>query len=105
MAAPYAHADAFVYTYTVTLHPAPYAATFTTKPMQAITEPNAILTVVDLRSFSLTGSFYLPVFDEFILNEGGAGAQAILIENGFVARVRAVGSVPWGHCTSVTACL
>jgi len=80
--APYAHADAFVYTYTVTFDPSLYGATFTTKPMQAVTAPNAILTTTDLRSYSLTGSFYLGTFDEFILNYGGGGAQGILTSNG-----------------------
>jgi PEP-CTERM motif-containing protein len=80
--APYAHADAFVYTYTVTFDPPLYGATFTTKPMQAVTAPNAILTATDLRSYSLTGSFYLGTFDEFILNYGGGGAQGILTSNG-----------------------
>ena len=80
--APYAHADAFVYTYTVTFDPSLYGATFTTKPMQAVTAPNAILTATDLRSYSLTGSFYLGTFDEFILNYGGGGAQGILTSNG-----------------------
>ncbi len=79
--APYAHADAFVYTYTVTFDPALYGATFTTKPMQAATT-NTILTPADLRSYSLTGSFYLGTFDEFILNYGGGGAQGILTSNG-----------------------
>ncbi len=77
-----AHADAFVYTYTVTLDPPLYGATFTTKPMQAVIAPNVILTSVDLRSYSLTGSFYLGIFDEFILNYGGGGDQAILTSNG-----------------------
>jgi hypothetical protein len=80
--APYAHADALVYTYTVTFDPSLYGATFTTKPMQAVTAPNAILTITDLRSYSLTGSFYLGTFDEFILNYGGGGAQGILTSNG-----------------------
>jgi len=80
--APYAHADAFVYTYTVTSDPPLYGATFTTKPMQAVTAPNATLTAVDLRSYSLTGSFYLASFDKFILNYGGGGAQGILTSNG-----------------------
>ncbi len=80
--APYAHADALVYTYTVTFDPSLYGATFTTKPMQAVTAPNAILTTTDLRSYSLTGSFYLGTFDEFILNYGGGGAQGILTSNG-----------------------
>jgi hypothetical protein len=80
--APYAHADAFVYTYTVTFDPPLYGATFTTKPLQAVTVPNAILTATDLRSYSLTGSFYLGTFDEFILNYGGGGAQGILTSNG-----------------------
>ena len=80
--APYAHADALVYTYTVTFDPSLYGATFTTKPMQAVTAPNAILTATDLRSYSLTGSFYLGTFDEFILNYGGGGAQGILTSNG-----------------------
>ncbi len=79
---PYAHADALVYTYTVTFYPSLYGATFTTKPMQAVTAPNAILTITDLRSYSLTGSFYLGTFDEFILNYGGGGAQGILTSNG-----------------------
>jgi hypothetical protein len=52
--APYAHADAFVYTYTVTFDPSLYGATFTTKPMQAVTT-NTILTAVDLRSYSFSG--------------------------------------------------
>jgi hypothetical protein len=64
--APYAQADAFVYSYTVTFDPPLYGATFTTKPMQAVTAPNAILTATDLRSYSLTGSFYLGTLDEFI---------------------------------------
>ncbi len=80
--APYAHADALVYTYTVTFDPSLYGATFTTKPMQAVTAPNAILTTTDLRSYSLTGSFYLGTLDEFILNYGGGGAQGILTSNG-----------------------
>jgi hypothetical protein len=80
--APCAHADAFVYTYTVTFDLPLYGATFTTKPMQAVTAPNAILTATDLRSYSLTGSFYLGTFDEFILNYGGGGAQGILTSNG-----------------------
>jgi hypothetical protein len=80
--ASYAYADAFVYTYTVTLDPSVYGATFTTKPMQAVPAPNAVLTAVDLSSYSLTGSFYLGTLDEFILNYGGAGAQAILTSNG-----------------------
>ena len=80
--APYAHADAFVYTYAVTFDPPLYGATFTTKPMQAVTAPNAILTTTDLRSYSLTGSFYLGTLDEFILNYGGGGAQGILTSNG-----------------------
>ena len=80
--APYAHADAFVYTYTVTFDPPLYGARFTTKPMQAVTAPNAILTATDLRSYSLIGSFYLGTFDEFILNYGGGGDQAILTSNG-----------------------
>jgi hypothetical protein len=80
--APYAHADAFVYTYTVTFDPLLYGATFTTKPMQAVTAPNAILTATDLRSYSLIGSFYLGTLDEFILNYGGGGAQGILTSNG-----------------------
>jgi hypothetical protein len=79
--APYAQADAFVYSYTVTFDPPLYGATFTTKP-QAVTAPNAILTATDLRSYSLTGSFYLGTLDEFILNYGGGGAQAILTSNG-----------------------
>ena len=77
--APYAHADSFVYTYTVTFDPALYGATVTTKPMQAATT-STTLTPVDLRSYSLTGSFYLPSFDEFLLNLGGD--QAILTSNG-----------------------
>jgi hypothetical protein len=80
--APYAHADALVYIYTVTFDPPLFGATFTTKPMQAVTAPNAILTAADLRSYSLTGSFYLGTFDEFILNYGGGGAQGILTSNG-----------------------
>ena len=83
--APYAHADALVYTYTVTFDPPLFGATFTTKPIQAVTAPNAILTATDLTSFSLTGSFYLGTFDEFILNYGGAGAQGILTSNGLGA--------------------
>jgi PEP-CTERM motif len=79
--APYAHADSFVYTYTVTFDPSLYGATFTTKPMQAATA-NTTLTVVDLRSYSLTGSFYLTSFNEFILDYGGGGDQAILTSNG-----------------------
>ena len=79
--APYAHADSFVYTYTVALDPAVYGATFTTKPMQAVTA-STTLTTVDLRSYSLTGSFYLASFDKFILDYGGAGDQAILTSNG-----------------------
>ncbi len=79
--APYAHADSFVYTYDVTFDPAVYGATFTTKPMQAVTMSRT-LTAVDLRSYSLTGSFYLASFDKFILDYGGAGDQAILTSNG-----------------------
>jgi hypothetical protein len=79
--APYAHADSFVYTYTVTLDPAVYGATFTTKPMQAVTT-STTLTPVDLASYSLTGSFYLGTLDEFILDYGYAGDQAILTSNG-----------------------
>jgi hypothetical protein len=79
--APSAHADSFVYIYTVTLDPALYGATFTTKPMQAATA-NTTLTAVDLSSYSLTGSFYLASFDKFILDYGGAGDQAILTSNG-----------------------
>ena len=79
--APYAYADAFVYTYTVTFDPTLYGATFTTKPMQAATT-NTTLTAVDLSSYSLTGSFYLSSFEKFILDYGGAGDQAILTSNG-----------------------
>ena len=78
---PYAHADAFVYTYNVTFDPALYGATFTTKPMQAVTTYTP-LTAVDLSSYSLTGSFYLASFDKFILDDGFAGDQAILTSNG-----------------------
>lgn len=74
------HADSFVYTYTVSFDPALYGATFTTKPMQAATA-NTTLTAVDLRSYSLTGSFYLSSFDKFILDYSG-GDQAILTSNG-----------------------
>jgi hypothetical protein len=79
--APYAQADAFVYSYTVTFDPPLYGATFTTKPMQAVTM-STTLTAVDLRSHSLTGSFYLASFDKFILDYGGGGDQAILTSNG-----------------------
>jgi hypothetical protein len=54
--APYAHADAFIYTYTVTFDPALYGATFTTKPMQAATT-TTILTAVDFSSYSLSRNF------------------------------------------------
>ena len=53
--APYAHADSFVYTYTVTFDPALYGATFTTKPMQTVTMSTTLI-AVNLRSYSLTGS-------------------------------------------------
>ena len=79
--APYAHADSFVYTYTVTFDPALYGATFTTKPMQTVTMSTTLI-AVDLRSYSLTGSFYLASFDKFILDYGGGGDQAILTSNG-----------------------
>ncbi|HXZ14077.1 MAG TPA: PEP-CTERM sorting domain-containing protein [Candidatus Sulfotelmatobacter sp.] len=79
---PSAYADAYVYTYTVNLDPSVYGATITTKPMQAVTTANVILTPVDLRSYSLTGSFYLADLNEFILNYGGGGDQAIETSNG-----------------------